>query len=110
MQQITILYDIVRLDRASISRQLAIGIFLLFCIVFDFGDARGPHHPKSEINRRAKQQQHINEHLAVETKYVFLIQLHQSNIQFIFGFNQITDTFRKIYIRRTFQHRKVSTK
>lgn len=76
MQQITILYGIVRVN---ISRRLTIGLFLLFCIVFDYAHARGPHHPKSEINRRAKQQQHINEHLAVETKHI-QEDLHTQNI------------------------------
>lgn len=70
MQQITILYDIVWLGRVNIIRRFTIALFLLLCIVLDFGYARGPHHPKSEINRRAQEQQHINEHLAVETQYV----------------------------------------
>lgn len=47
-----------------------IGLLLLFSIVFDCGHARGPHHPRSDVNRRVQQQQHINEHLAVDTKYV----------------------------------------
>lgn len=33
--------------------------------------ARGPHHPRGEINKhRVEQQQHINEHLAIEPEYV----------------------------------------
>lgn len=70
MQQITILYDIVWLGRADVSRRLMIGLFLLSSIVLDCGYARGPHHPRSEVNRRVQQQQHINEHLGVDTKYV----------------------------------------
>lgn len=70
MQQITILYDIIWRGRVDISRRLMIGLILLFSIAFDCGHARGPHHPRSDVNRRVQQQQHINEHLAVDTKYV----------------------------------------
>lgn len=70
MRQITILYDINLLGRVDISRRLMIGLFLLFSVVFGCGHARGPHHPRSDVNRRVQQQQHINEHLAVDTKYV----------------------------------------
>lgn len=67
MQHLTLLNHIARRYRVQISRRM-IGIFLLYSLLIDACNARGPHHPKSE-KRRVEQQQHINEHLAFETQY-----------------------------------------
>lgn len=67
MQQIKLLNHIARRYRMYISRRM-IGIFLLYSLLIDAANARGPHHPKSD-KRRAEQQQHINEHLAFEAQY-----------------------------------------
>ncbi|XP_055311815.1 multiple coagulation factor deficiency protein 2 homolog [Sitodiplosis mosellana] len=68
MQQLTLLNHIARRYRVHISRRM-IGIFILYSLLIDACNARGPHHPKSE-KRRAEQQQHINEHLAFEAQHI----------------------------------------
>lgn len=68
MQQIAILSHIVRRYRINISRRI-IGIFVLYSLLIDSCNARGPHHPRSD-KRRVQEQQHINEHLAFDSKYV----------------------------------------
>lgn len=71
MQQFGVISHIVWQNRVNICSHL-LGWFLLYSLLFDLSSARGPHHPKSEVNRRAQQQQqkHINEHLGFESKYI----------------------------------------
>lgn len=73
MQQIAVLSHTVWINHVNISSRL-VGLFLLYSLLFDFSYARGPHHPKSEVKRRVKQQQHINEHLGFESKYVLFFR------------------------------------
>lgn len=69
MQQITALNHIARCYQINSSKRM-IGLFLLYSLMIDFCCARGPHHPRGGVKRRAEQQKHINEHLAFESKYV----------------------------------------
>lgn len=69
MQQIAVLSHIVWQSRVNITNRL-FRWFLLYALLFHMSSARGPHHPKSDVNRQAQQEQqkHINEHLGFESK------------------------------------------
>lgn len=48
-----------------------IELFIMCSLLINGCIARGPHHPKSDVDKvRVDQQKHINEHLAIEAEYV----------------------------------------